>query len=250
MPAETATLRMARFLLEPRRLVELGRRRRLPLRDMDTGYLVHCALGELFGGAAPKPFAIVGRHGRFLEVLAYTDREKEALQRDADTFADPWLHGLCDWSGFAVKELPADWPPGTRLGFTVRVCPVVRMPRGCKSHRPGAEIDAFLARCTAVGEGVQVDRQEVYREWFAAQVERLGGARLLEARVDAFQLERLSRRTHGAERQTRVKWRPEAMISGELEVTDSIAFDALLRRGIGRHRAFGFGMLLLRRPAQ
>ena len=31
-------------------------------------------------------------------------------------------------------------------------------------------------------------------------------------------------------------------------MTDSEAFSALLRRGVGRHRAFGFGMLLLRPP--
>ncbi|HEX7119853.1 MAG TPA: type I-E CRISPR-associated protein Cas6/Cse3/CasE [Longimicrobiales bacterium] len=250
MPVETATLRLARLHLESRRLVELGRRRRLPFRDMDTGYLVHCALGELFGDAAPKPFSITREQGRAIEVLAYTDREKEALRREADAFADPWLHALCDWDAFDVKALPADWPAGTRLGFKVRVCPVVRMPRGCTTHRPGAEVDAFLARCAAAGKGVKVDRQEVYREWFAAQVERSSGARLLRAGVESFRLGRFSRRTQGEERQMRIKQRPEATIAGELEVTDGAAFDALLRRGIGRHRAFGFGMLLLRRPAR
>jgi len=38
---------------------------------------------------------------------------------------------------------------------------------------------------------------------------------------------------------------PDVTFTGTLEVTDSAAFSALLARGLGRHRAFGFGMLLL-----
>jgi len=37
--------------------------------------------------------------------------------------------------------------------------------------------------------------------------------------------------------------------TGVLQVRDSAAFAALLARGIGRHRAFGFGMLLLKPAA-
>jgi CRISPR system Cascade subunit CasE len=36
------------------------------------------------------------------------------------------------------------------------------------------------------------------------------------------------------------------VFSGLLQVEDAAAFTALLARGIGRHRAFGFGMLLLK----
>lgn len=251
MPAETATLRLARLRLDSRRLIDLGRRRRFPVRVMDTGYLVHCVLGELFGDAAPKPFAITRAQGRAVEVLGYTELEKEALVREADAFADPVSHAMCDWDAFEVKSLPDNWPTGTRVGFTVRVCPVVRMPRGCKTHRPGAEVDAFLARCATMGDQpTKIDREGVYCEWFGEQIQRLGGVRIVRAGLESFQLEQLLRRTQGAERHVRINKRPEATITGELEVTDSDAFVALLRRGIGRHRAFGFGMLLLRRPGR
>ena len=43
--------------------------------------------------------------------------------------------------------------------------------------------------------------------------------------------------------------RPNVVLEGTLRVTDADTFRALLARGVGRHRAFGFGMLLLRRPA-
>ena len=37
---------------------------------------------------------------------------------------------------------------------------------------------------------------------------------------------------------------------GNLIVSDPAAFAQLLTRGIGRHRAYGFGMLLLRPPGK
>lgn len=42
---------------------------------------------------------------------------------------------------------------------------------------------------------------------------------------------------------------PDAVFTGVLQVQDPTAFAALVARGIGRHRAFGFGMLLLKPAA-
>ncbi|MFG1332515.1 type I-E CRISPR-associated protein Cas6/Cse3/CasE [Xanthobacter autotrophicus] len=39
-----------------------------------------------------------------------------------------------------------------------------------------------------------------------------------------------------------------AVLVGTLTVRDAQAFAALLARGVGRHRAFGYGMLLLSPP--
>ena len=39
---------------------------------------------------------------------------------------------------------------------------------------------------------------------------------------------------------------PDAVIRGVLTITDSESFADLLAKGIGRHRAYGYGMLLLR----
>jgi CRISPR system Cascade subunit CasE len=49
-----------------------------------------------------------------------------------------------------------------------------------------------------------------------------------------------------ARRGTRLMTMPEAEFEGTLEVLDGTAFHAVLARGIGRHRAFGYGMLLVR----
>ena len=42
--------------------------------------------------------------------------------------------------------------------------------------------------------------------------------------------------------------RPDVVFAGRLRVTEPAAFGAWLGRGVGRHCAFGFGMLLLRPP--
>jgi CRISPR system Cascade subunit CasE len=123
------------------------------------------------------------------------------------------------------------------------------MAKGGVHHKKGAEVDAFLARCWDAGEGVGVEREGVYRDWLDAHLERLGGARLISATVSGFKLERMIRRTHGDERRSVRVERPDVLFKGELEVTDPDRFPDLLGRGIGRHRAFGFGMLLLR-PAE
>ncbi len=247
MPGE---LRMLRLRFDAAKLHELGRRRRLPLRAEDLGYLLHCELKELFGAEAPGPFAVQGTPGRSVTVLAYSRRSEAELEDHARAFADPAVYAACDFRAMEGKVMPNGWMPGRRLGFQLRACPVVRLskdlrlPSGDATIRAGAEVDAFLARCWRT-EG-PVDREAVYREWLTAEIERRGGARLVGMRMEAFQRERLVRRDQGPNRKAHLAERPDALMAGEIEVTDPERFTQLLARGVGRHRAFGFGMLLLR----
>ena len=57
----------------------------------------------------------------------------------------------------------------------------------------------------------------------------------------SFRRTRAVRKLHGQQSEG-----PDAVMRGNLTVTDSDSFVALLARGIGRHRAYGYGMLLLR----
>ncbi|MEI2616044.1 MAG: type I-E CRISPR-associated protein Cas6/Cse3/CasE [Thermomicrobiales bacterium] len=241
-------LTMLRLGFDGPRLIELARRRRLPARDVDLGYVVHCALGELFGAEAPKPFAITREQGRVVEVLAYSPHTRDALHTTAQTFADPSLYdGLCHWASFAGKPMPEHFTAGQRLGFMVKVCPTVRPAKpGLHQESEAPEVDAFLAACRKVGPEVKVDRETVYREWFLGEIARRGGATVEHVALERFQLERLTRRHQGADRKSESRDRPAASFHGTLTVTDPALFRATLARGLGRHRAFGFGMLLLR----
>jgi CRISPR system Cascade subunit CasE len=249
MKDELGPLYMARLRLRIDRLMELGRRRKLPFRDLDMGYLVHSQLGELFGELSPSPHAVTATQGRFMTVLAYSDHDAERLKEHADTFADPAVHAGVDWTSFAVKTMPSDWQVGRRLRFELRACPVVRMNSDGPKHRKGAEVDAFLAETFRVdAPNVPVDRQQVYRDWLGAQFERIGGVRSSGLNVEGYKRVRLLRPTHRTSPRSRAVERPDVTFTGELEIQDGARFPALLRRGVGRHRAFGFGMLMLRPP--
>lgn len=235
---------MLRIPLRTQRLFDLGRRKRLPLRDVDLDYLVHCQLGELFGDRAPAPFRIVQERGRQVDVLAYGRFDATSLEEHARAFADPGAWDACVWERLAGKPMPKDWAAGRRVGFEVRICPVVRKSSSGLNHRSGAEVDAFVSRCWEA-PGEDVDRERVYREWLERGLEEKG-ASLVEGQLERFRLARLLRRRQGTVRSASVLSRPDALLRGVLEVTDGQAFRLLLASGLGRHKAFGFGMLLLR----
>lgn len=235
-------LYMVRYQLPAQGVFDLGKRRGLPLRDADVGYLIHCASGELFRDAAPAPFRFEDLGRGALRILAYSDRAADELERSARD-ATPDARDRLPAPRVEGRRMPREWKVGGRLAFEVRACPVVRKSSEGPQHRKGAEVDAFLARCWTT-EG-PVSREAVYTEWLAGELGRRG-ARLRLTTMRAFRRERFIRRDHAQARTSHVAERPDALLAGELEVTDSAAFSALLRRGIGRHRAFGFGMLLLR----
>ena len=119
---------------------------------------------------------------------------------------------------------------------------------------PGAERDAFLARVekkSAADAPLQdTGREDVYVQWLHDQFARQAGAELLTARLASFRLLPVLRQTQptgvGEARRKRPVGGPDAVLAGTLRVTDAPVFAQWLARGVGRHRAFGFGLLLLR----
>jgi CRISPR system Cascade subunit CasE len=81
-------------------------------------------------------------------------------------------------------------------------------------------------------------RQNIYLSWFHDQIDP-SAAQIGSLRIDAMKRTRVYRK--GA---ANIEG-PDVTFAGDLAVVGSGPFAALLARGIGRHRAFGFGMLLL-----
>ncbi len=244
---DSSKLHMVQMRMEMRRLVELGRMLHLPLQRVDHNYMAHCALGEIFGDAAPGPFCVEENDGRHLRVLAYSATNADELHRMAQLNASPNVYEICDWEGLSAKPMPGQLPEDTQLQFEVRVCPVIRKSSAGKYHSAGSEVDAFLSKVWEVDdESVPIDREDVYRDWFQDQLERRGGAEPLSVGMERFSLERMLRRTQGADRTAKTVKRPDVTLKGQLRVSDSEDFSELLRRGIGRHKSFGFGMLKVR----
>jgi len=236
---------MIRVELDRAGLFEFARNRRIPLREVDLGYIIHCALRGLFAEQAPQPFSWSdGR--RSAAVLGYGAASATELKQSASGQTDQSLFSLYRESTLVSKEIPAVFPTGHQLNFEIRTCPIVRKSAAGKWHRKGAEVDVFLSRCWQEGEDVIIDRGEVYREWLSQRLAKGGATRLVSSRMLAFHRERVVRSSHGKKNSFKVSERPVAILAGTLEVQDPDAFHALLRRGVGRHCAFGFGMLLLR----
>jgi CRISPR system Cascade subunit CasE len=94
--------------------------------------------------------------------------------------------------------------------------------------------------------GDPLERAPVYRAWLER---RFGPAAGLSAfRLVAHRRIRTARAVppDAASRRRPGFEGPETVVDGTLTVADPAAFAALLARGVGRHGAFGFGMLLLR----
>lgn len=235
---------------DPQRLAAWAARRGLLAAQGDFGYALHGLLTAAFGDQAPRPF-------RYLDakqgLLAYTPRTGDDLLRQAalaseDVATALGLGATARQPGLRVRVFPTHWPVGHVLDFEVRVRPVIR------EAKTGHERDAFLVaveKKSAADTPLQhTDRQEVYIQWLRDQFARQGGAELLAARLASFRLLPVLRQTQpageGEARRKRPVGGPDAVLAGSLRVTDAPVFAQWLARGVGRHRAFGFGLLLLR----
>ena len=220
-----------------------GSRGMISRNAFDPGFAMHCLLTESFGrDLAPKPFRVIiprDRNQKCGTFYAYSGSTADELLDAAAAFADPLQSKILPPSSIDGKTMPDSWGAGQRLGFEALIRPVVRCGRG--SDRPGKERDAFQveAECHPKGE-MQRKREEVYVDWLSDRLAQRG-ARLEESRLRSFQRVRVVRklRKHAPEG-------PDAVMQGTLEVTDPAMFADLVADGVGRHRAYGYGMLLLR----
>jgi len=212
-------------------------------RLQDADHAMHCLLVESFGkDMAPKPFRMMTpRGGRNGCLYGYARSDANALREAAGMFACPLQAGIIPADRIESKVMPTEWQSGKKLGFEIRVRPIVRPTKNADS-RPGREFDAFQLEAEQYGKGeMPRSREQVYRDWLAKQLDTRGGARLESATLQSFQRSRAIRRRH-----TRYSEGPDALMRGNLVITDGDAFANLLAQGVGRHRAYGYGMLLLR----
>jgi CRISPR system Cascade subunit CasE len=211
----------------------------------DEGLALHHFLGEVFGPAVLQPFRLmVAPRATRATLYAYSAAPAETLAQTAMTLAAPSERALLALEHIRSLPRSADiWHTGQRLGFDLRLRPVVRLASPLKTDTEaftkGAEIDAFLA--DTLRNDQARTREEVYLDW-------------LDTRLSpAAELERETTRLHKFQRQTVLRGGrrldgPDATIHGTMTIKDPAGFSELLARGVGRHRTYGYGMVLLRPP--
>lgn len=216
----------------------------------DEGRALHHLITEALGPGVFSAFRLLVASRKTVgNLYAYSSSDAAALRSAAAT------HALCEHLAvlqpeqIESKPMPTSWRAGEQLGFDLRVRPVRRLrtdlatPHG--RFREGAEVDAFLVHALRESPNATDTaghkRESVYLDWLA---ERLSPAATLvreQSRLARFRRVRVARTGEGPEG-------PDATIHGDLVVADPNEFSALLARGAGRHRAYGYGMLLLRPP--
>ncbi len=213
--------------------------------NVDHGYGWHALLCAAFGKAdAPKPFRVIARRGRPAQLLAYSPLASVELAERAAAFADPKAYLALGVGELASKPMPL-FSKGCRLGFSLRARPVVRSDRNGDRAR-SREIDAYVH---ARANGDAREMAEIYLDWIGRKLQAGG------AEIDALRLDGLDSVTVVRRAAPGVKGRPLKAIAGhsvavvgKLHVVDEARFAETVARGVGRHRAFGFGMLLLSPP--
>ncbi|MFV0281486.1 MAG: type I-E CRISPR-associated protein Cas6/Cse3/CasE [Rhodoblastus sp.] len=253
-------MRLHMLRLDPdfHRVAAWGRTHRVSWPEADPGYLWHALLTATFGALAPKPWRLVEPPRGRAHILGYVEADKAALEDHARSFADPAAAAAIGLATLETKQMPDRFAAGRRLGFEVRLRSVVRSnlaPDGAggRTGRVRAEIDAALHAALAAREAdaaaPRPEAEQIYRTWLAERLNR-GGAHADTGAMQLLWRKRAAIVRRNAERAAILVGRkgggPDIGLAGVLEVTDETTFQATLARGVGRHRAFGFGMLLLR----
>ena len=209
----------------------------------DESLVVKPILTEGLSGAVVRPWSIHTQSGPLLKhtqrgplftVLGYSELGPEEL-KDRLCLALPTVQK-------AIPELLALEMPqlgkGNRYRFGIRLVPTIRVTKS--PDRRYGERDAFLVAVEKFGPDAGLVRDEIYRTYLA---DRLKGAEIDGCRMGQFRLVDFVRPKAGGGFAR--KKMPEATLEGALTVTDGAAFQQVVTSGIGRQRAYGYGMIRL-----
>jgi len=219
----------------------------------DKGKVLHHLLTETFGTEAFKCFRLmVADRAIKGNLYAYSSLGVKDLQANSAIYGMPEHLTVLGIDAIEGKTMPENWRKDQLLGFDLRIRPVRRIMKelnlGKEKVKSGAELDAFLieAKRTLPNSSSIMNekgrtRQAVYLDW------------LIERTSDVAEIDRNNTKLNSFIRSKILRGKktidgPDAIFHGNLKIKDPLKFTHLLEKGIGRHRAFGYGMILLRPP--
>lgn len=211
----------------------------------DKGHAMHCLLRECFGEQAPQPFKLIYPQNKpFGIIYGYARADAGVLQDTAELSAAPLQCQALPPELLESKPMPTDWWTGRKIGFTIETRPVYRIKTG--SSRTSQEIDVFdIEKRRGNSPEVRPTREQVYIRWLSCLIAKAEAATVQEAETKLLAYHQSQTARKPGQKPFRG---PNAIIRGNLTVKNGDAFTNMLRKGIGRHRAYGYGMLLLSVP--
>ncbi len=202
----------------------------LDLRDTDSNiitnlvergdYFFHQALWDVFQDAPARSF-LYRREDRNGQIFLYV--LSETCPKESNVFI------------VQTKEFSLNMKTGTKLSFSLRANPTV--------SRQGKRCDVFMdTKHRMRQEGMSnyhADREEAAKDWLKRQAQN-SGFKLSAVSVDRYCQKKVIGKQQLIQFST-------IDYSGTLVVTDPGLFLAKLRKGFGREKAFGCGLMLIRR---
>jgi CRISPR system Cascade subunit CasE len=188
----------------------------------------HKLLWSVFSDAPDRRRDFLWREMRQGEFLALSDRQPIAND----------LFDLVQSRPFAPDLAPSD-----RLSFSLKV-------NATRAKISGQRVDVVMDALHALPKEMRAERrmplaQEAGEAWLRARAEA-NGFRVLKVEVEDYSTAALP--DHRGPRKGRPQFGILSMTGG-LEVTDPKVFIEALARGFGRAKAFGCGLMLIRRAA-
>ena len=238
----------------------IGQRGLVRSNVVDEGYACHILLNSLFGKSILQPFRLFASpHRNTAALYAYSNVDASELKEIAELVGTPDCLHVIHLEKLLSKQMPINFSAGQELGFDIRVrptrrliCKVVDQQTG-ETFSKGAELDAFRVNTlrnypnewenkAARAQNKGDTRTKIYIEWLAERFSNSVQIEIVDCCLTSFQRRRCIRGTGiGFEG-------PDVTVHGKLTVRQSDTFASQLRNGIGRHKAYGYGMLLLRPP--
>jgi CRISPR system Cascade subunit CasE len=200
----------------------------------DDSLILKSILWEGFSGSAIRPWAIHAQRGPITTIVGYTQMDAGELNKRRSLALPSIQAAVGDVLAVRLPSLSS----GERYRFLICLVPTIRVTKA-EGRRYG-ERDAFLAKADTAGKDAGLKRDDVYRDYL---VERLAGASIEASRLVQFRLRQFMRPRK--DRSVSGKTLPEAVIEGRLRVEDPGKLIEAIGAGVGRQRAYGFGMLRL-----
>ncbi|MBF0445563.1 MAG: type I-E CRISPR-associated protein Cas6/Cse3/CasE [Magnetococcales bacterium] len=216
----------------------------------DEGRALHHLLDESFGASILRPFRLMVTPNRDqANLYAYSTTSAVQLVETMQSCAMPEHLSVIDPTSIQEKTMPDEWLAKKRFSFDLRIRPVRRLGKELAGLRKGAEIDAFLYEILNPFADREASEEQmlasgrsrllVYSEWLQEKMVDIAAIHQEQTVMARYCRSRIAR--GGA-----VLEGPDVTLHGVLEVKDGEKFFGVLQSGIGRHKAYGYGMLLLR----
>lgn len=220
--------------------------------ECDEGLALHHALVEVFGPGVFKPFRLMVPPRKINGfVYGYCRQTPDELNMAANICL-PEYNDLFGFAQLQFKPMSTAFPVDQKLGFDIRIRPVRRV-RKSDGNMAGGETDAYLHEAhqkfpdalpgaEQCMEKAERTREAVYIDWLNEKMN--GAAEIMPgnpAKLVHF------RRTLAVRNGVAIEG-PDAILQGNLTVKNTDEFAKLVSDGVGRHKAYGYGMLLLRPP--